>query len=86
MGVIDLIAEDGAGEQMLYDHLTKHGRRFNAHQSIYKVRRRVNPISFDEMADIADIWVETALRLGQEDVNRMERLAAAQYRRWERTG
>ncbi len=85
LGVVDLIAEDGAGEQMLYDHLSKHGRQFNAHQSIYEVRRRINPISFDEMADIADIWVEAALRLEKEDVNRMERLAAAQYRRWNRT-
>ena len=84
LGVIDLIAEDGAGEQMLYDHLAKHGRQSNAHQSIYRVRRRVNPISFDEMADIADIWVDTALRLGKEDIRRMERLAAAQYRRWRR--
>lgn len=84
LGVVDMIAEDGAGEQTLYDHLAKHGRQFNAHQSIYKVRRRVNPISFDEMADIADIWVDTALRLRQEDVNRMNRLAAAQYRRWVR--
>ena len=86
LGAIDIIAEDGAGEQMLYDHLTKHGRRFNAHQSIYKVRRCVNPITFEEMANIADIWVDAALRLVDEDVNRMERLAAAQRRRWQRSG
>lgn len=85
LGVIDVIAEDGAGEQTLYEYLSKHGRQFNAHQAIYKVRRRVNPVTFDEMADIADIWVDTALQLRDEDVHRMERLAAAQYRRWNRT-
>jgi DSF synthase len=84
LGVIDVLAEDGAGEQALYEHLSKHGRQFNAHQAIYKVRRRVNPITFDEMADIADIWVETALQLRDDDIHKMNRLAAAQYRRWNR--
>jgi DSF synthase len=84
MGIIDVVAEDGAGEQTLYEYLIKHGRQFNAHRAIYDVRRRVNPVTFDEMSDITDIWVETALRLRDEDVHRMERLAAAQLRRWNR--
>ncbi|NKB50243.1 MAG: enoyl-CoA hydratase [Alphaproteobacteria bacterium] len=84
LGVVDMLAEDGTGTQVFYDYLAKHSRQFNAHEAIYRVRRRVNPITFEEMADIADIWVETALRLGKDDVHRMERLAAAQYRRWNR--
>ena len=84
MGVIDVLAEDGAGEQALYEHLGKNDRKFNSHQAIYKVRRRVNPVTFEEMADIADIWVDTALRLQSEDIYRMERLAKAQLRRWHR--
>ena len=82
MGVVDQVVEDGTGEQALYEHLSKHGRQFNAHRAIYKVRGVVNPITHAEMARITDIWVEAALCIGEDDLNRMERLAAAQDRRW----
>lgn len=83
-GVVDILCENGTGEQALYDYLTKNGRHFNAHLGIYRTRNRINQITFEEMSDITDIWVETALRLKEEDLSRMERLAAAQDRRWAR--
>lgn len=82
MGVIDKVVADGTGEQALYEQLAKHGRQFNAHRAIYKVRGVVNPITFEEMERITDIWVEAAMCIGEDDLNRMERLAAAQDRRW----
>ena len=84
LGVIDTVTDDGAGERAFYDHLDRHGRQFNAHRAIYRVRGRVCPITYDEMADITDIWVEAALSIGDDDLARMERLAAAQDRRWAR--
>jgi DSF synthase len=81
-GVIDAVVEDGTGEQALYDHIIKHGRQFVSHRSIYKVRGIVNPITYDEMAQITDIWVDAAMSIGEDDLSRMERLAAAQDRRW----
>tara|TARA_R110002110_G_scaffold395138_2_gene609590 strand:+ start:82855 stop:83829 length:975 start_codon:yes stop_codon:yes gene_type:complete len=85
-GVIDAVVEDGTGEQALYNHIIKHGRQFVSHRSIYKVRGIVNPISYDEMAQITDVWVDAAMSIGEDDLNRMERLAAAQDRRWAKRG
>lgn len=85
-GVVDAVVEDGDGEQALYDHIIKHGRQFVSHRSIYKVRNIVNPISFDEMEQITDVWVEAAMTIGDDDLNRMERLASAQDRRWAKRG
>ncbi len=82
MGVVDVLAADGQGEQALYDYIDKHGRQYFSHRAIYQVRRRVQPITYEEMADITDIWVDTAMTIGEEDLARMERLAAAQDRRW----
>ncbi len=84
MGVVDMIAEDGQGEQAFLDHVIKHGRQFVSHRSIYKVRGIVNPISYDELVRITDVWVDAALAISEEDLSRMERLAAAQDRRWAR--
>lgn len=83
-GVVDLVAEDGQGEQTFLDHVIKHGRQFVSHRSIYKVRGIVNPVTYEELVRITDVWVDAALAITEEDLSRMERLAAAQDRRWAR--
>ncbi|MBX6369845.1 MAG: crotonase/enoyl-CoA hydratase family protein [Rhodospirillales bacterium] len=81
MGVVDVLAEDGDGMRAIRDYIHRHERRHNAHVAIYKARNVVNPVTLDEMLDIASIWVDAALRLEEADLRRMERLVAAQDRR-----
>ena len=80
LGVIDVLAEDGRGEHTVREYLQRHAGRCNAHAAIYKARRRVSPVSLAEMRDVADIWVDAALRLTEADLRRMAHLAAAQDR------
>ncbi len=80
MGVVDVLAEDGAGEKAVYDYMAQHARRRNAFQSVMKIRQRVNPIALDELHDIADLWVEAAMNLEAKDIRLMERLVRAQDR------
>jgi DSF synthase len=86
MGVVDVLAENGAGQQALYDHIRKNDRAHRTHCAIYRVRQRVQPISYEEMADIASVWVDTALCLEEADLRKMERLVVAQNRRLDRLG
>lgn len=81
MGVVDVLADDGKGREALRDHLVQHRRRRNALSSLYQVRRRVNPVTFQELQDVVDIWVDAALRLEETDLRKMARLTAAQDRR-----
>lgn len=81
MGVVDVLAEDGCGRETLRDYVDQHRRKRNALQAIYQVRRRVNPVTMEELSDIVDIWVDTALNLTDADLRKMERLTAAQDRR-----
>jgi DSF synthase len=81
MGVVDVLAEDGDGERAIRDYIYRHERRQGAHLAIYKARNVVNPVTLDEMLEIARIWVDAALRLEEADLRRMERLTAAQDRR-----
>lgn len=78
IGVVDLLAEDGQGEKVTAEHLRRHGRRFNSHHAMVQVRRRVEPVSYDELSAVTDIWVEAALRLDRTDLRKMERLRSAQ--------
>jgi DSF synthase len=81
MGVVDVLAEDGEGEAAVRDYIERHGRKHNAHHAIYRTRRRVNPLTREELFDVVDIWVEAALGLTERDLRTMARLAAAQDRR-----
>jgi DSF synthase len=81
MGVVDVLAEDGRGEEAVREYAGKHARRHSAHRAIYQARQRFHPITYEELKDITDIWVDAALRLTEADLRKMERLAAAQDRR-----
>ncbi len=78
MGVVDILAENGEGEKAVYEYISKHSRRWNAHQSLFKVRNRVRPISHEELVDVAEIWVDTVLNLEAKDLRIMERVLKSQ--------
>lgn len=80
MGVVDVLAEDGGGEKAVSEFITQHRRRRNAFHAIFKVRRRVYDVPYEELLDISEIWVDTALALGPKDIRVMERLVKAQDR------
>ncbi len=80
LGVVDLVVEQGQGANAVRDLIRKQGPRHNAHCALHQVRRRVNPITLEELKNIADIWVDAALRLGEQDLRRMSRIRAAQDR------
>jgi DSF synthase len=85
MGMIDVLAPDGAGVEALYDAIGRGGRRHQTHLALRGARRLVHPLGFEEMTRIADMWVDAAFKLEEGDLRKMLRFAAAQDRRRERT-
>ncbi|KJB90960.1 DSF synthase [Skermanella aerolata] len=81
MGIVDVLAEDGRGEEALNDYVRKNARRHAAQRAIYQARQRVNPITLQDLNGITDLWVDTAMTLSPIDLKMMERLVAAQGRR-----
>jgi DSF synthase len=82
MGVVQALAEPGMGEQAVREYIDRNARRHNAQAAVYRAGRRVWPVSYDELKDITDLWVEAALNLRESDLRKMMRLTAAQNRRW----
>ena len=74
MGIVDVLAEDGEGEQTLEDYLKSHNQSHNTIRSIKKIRQIVHPITRQSLFDIVDIWVEAAMDLSEKDLAKMERL------------
>lgn len=78
MGIIDVLAEDGEGENAVYEYIKKHSRRRSAFQSLFKVRARHMGITYEKLIDIAGIWVDAAMNLGPIDLRILERLVKSQ--------
>jgi DSF synthase len=81
MGLVDVLTEDGEAPAAIRSYINRHSRRHNAEQAIYQVRQLVNPVRYEELCDISDVWVDAAMRLSETDLRKMERITAAQNRR-----
>ena len=80
MGVIDILVDDGGGEAAVHTYVEKHKRRPNAYESVYRARQCYHPVSSAELVDIADIWVDAAMRVRAKDLRIMEMLVKSQDR------
>ena len=80
MGIVDVLVGDGGGEGAVHTYVEKHKRRPNAYQSVYRARQRYHAVSREELTDIADIWVDAAMRVRPKDLRIMEMLVKSQDR------
>ncbi|MEE9330630.1 MAG: crotonase/enoyl-CoA hydratase family protein [Methylophilaceae bacterium] len=78
MGVVDVLAEDGQGEYTLNHWVKKNHRSLNSSQAINKAKQSVNPLTYEELYRVTEIWVDAALRLEERNLKVMERLVRAQ--------
>jgi len=80
MGIVDVLVEDGTGEAAVRDYIMRNQSRHHAQAAIYRARRRVSPVTLEELRDVTDIWVDTAMALTERDLRRMQHLVSAQDR------
>lgn len=81
IGLVDVLAEDGEGVAAVDAYIHTHRRSSKSRNAIAKLRRLAAPVTRQELIDITDLWVETALTLEARDLRKMEHLVAAQLRR-----
>jgi DSF synthase len=85
LGLVDLVVGQGEGAAAVREYLERNRRRHGTLLALSRVRQRCQPVSYEELIDVTDIWVETALGLDEADLRRMEHLVRAQLRRHART-
>jgi len=78
MGLVDILVEDGHGEQAVYDYIHKEEKSRNAVRAFRAAKRCTNPLTREELAATAEIWADAALRLREKDLRMMERLVKRQ--------
>ena len=85
LGLVDVVVDQGEGAAAVREYLERNRRRHGTLLALSRVRQRCQPVSYDELIDVTDIWVEAALGLHEADLRRMEHLVRAQLRRHTRT-
>lgn len=78
LGIVDVLAPDGAGEAAVYSYIKKHVKGANGRRAMELASREIAPINYDELLRVVNIWVDAALRLTERDLRMMERLVRAQ--------
>jgi DSF synthase len=78
MGIVDMLAEDHQGERAVYDYIKRENKSYNGYRALRAAKNCVNPITYDELLNITEIWVDAALRLEPRDLRMMERLVSRQ--------
>lgn len=78
MGVIDMVCDDGDGVAAVHEYVKRQRRMGNTTSAMHRVARRVNPIPYEELIDITEIWADAALNLTAKDLKVMQRLVRAQ--------
>ncbi len=78
MGVVDVLAENGEGEKAVSSYIKKQDRASNTYDAVHKVRQTVHPLRYDELLQVANIWLDAAMRLGERELRIMERIAQSQ--------
>lgn len=78
MGVVNVLAETGQGERAVYEYTRQQNRYWNSFHALREVKEMTNPITYDELFGIVEVWVDAALRLTPRDLRMMERLVSRQ--------
>lgn len=81
MGIVDVLVPKGEGVRAVHEAIRQNRRISAARLALHRVREAVDPVSHDELMRITEIWVDTALQLGDRQLRTMERLVRAQLRR-----
>ena len=78
MGVVDLVVDQGRGEDEVGNFIRSRGRSRNGMAGMAAARRRVHKLDYQELLDVVEVWVDTALKLSGRDLKLMQRLVSRQ--------
>lgn len=80
MGLIDVLTEEGDGENAVWSYIKENHSKSPGRFAFHNAIESINPLNYGDFIKIVDIWVESALKLGEQDLKTMDFLIRAQQR------
>ena len=81
LGIVDVLVPKGEGVAAVQERIRRNQRIAHARAAMDRVREICQPISLNELMQVTEAWVDTALKLGEKSLRTMERLVRAQEKR-----
>ena len=78
MGVVDILAPDGDGRAAVNDYMQRFLSLAHGYHGFQAAFDRVNPVDYEELRDVVNIWVKNALQLSEKNRRLMAYFARAQ--------
>jgi len=80
MGVVDILAEEGEGEEAVRDYIRQAHAKKNGRDALRRVIRETDPFHYEDLVKSIDVWVDAAFNLTDADLKTMDFLLRAQQR------
>jgi len=80
MGLIDILAEPGEGEEAVMHFIKKRHRLFHANQGLRRAIQAATPLDYSGLIRVAELWTDQAMGLEEKDLELMDYLIRAQQR------
>ncbi|RMH90818.1 enoyl-CoA hydratase [Lysobacter pythonis] len=81
MGIVDVLTPKGEGAATVRAIIRQQQRTPQAYLALNAVRQIGQPVGYDELMRIAEVWVDSALALDIRSLKTMDRIVNAQHRR-----
>jgi DSF synthase len=82
LGVVDILVQDGHGRKAAADYMRRNISKVYGLHGFQAAIDRILPISFEELSDIIELWVDNALQISEKNRRLMAYFARAQTRRF----
>lgn len=80
MGIVDILADEGEGEEAVRDYIRQAHAKKNGRDALRQVIRQTDPLHYEDLVKSIDIWVDAAFNLTEADLKTMDFLLRAQQR------
>lgn len=84
-GLVNQLADQGEAMPALERFIRRHRKTRITQEAVLKMRKIVNPVTKEELMQIADLWVDSAFSLTPTNIKAMTRIVKAQTRHLERS-
>lgn len=80
MGVVDILADEGEGEEAVRDYIRQAHSKRNGRDALRRLIQQVDGLRYDDLIKSIDVWVDAAFNLSESDLKTMDFLVRAQQR------
>lgn len=81
LGIVDILADDGCGDQAVYSYIHHHNKYWNGFMANQQVMRKLKRYDYDELMDICcNTWVDAVFNISERDIRTMSRFIRSQQR------